>query len=472
MMRPSYQRGGTSAAPALTALAPPWGKPHNAGMPDSGDPPASAALPRAAAGGDRDRNAAVVAAVATAVGLMAGSLPTDGFAGPVLRLLGEASGVSRVYLFEFQRKADGRYLVTQRYEWVGPGVSPQIGNPDLQGLDLIEAGFSRWQEELLRGEPIVGEIADFPASERPILEAQQILSLLVQPVFAGARIHGMIGFDACSPRAPWDRFEISVLRIAAQAWGAAVLREERDAQLRHMQRMEAMGRMAGGVAHDFNNVLSVVGGAVEALQDHRAAPTPADHERYGRILRHALDQGRGLTRRLLDFSRPGSGQVREVDLGEMISRALPMLRQAAGSRVHVELVRAPAPRVRIDPVQGEQVLLNLVINARDAMPEGGRVRLEVGPDPAATEAEPGGTLLRVSDTGPGIPPAFRERIFEPFFTTKAERGGTGLGLSTAYAIITAHGGTIRLGPAGGGAEFLLVLPAAGPASGRPARAAG
>jgi two-component system NtrC family sensor kinase len=110
------------------------------------------------------------------------------------------------------------------------------------------------------------------------------------------------------------------------------------------------------------------------------------------------------------------------------------------------------------------------------MPKGGRVRLEVGPDPGAT-AEPAGaggrTLLRVTDNGPGIPPALRDQIFEPFFTTKAARGGTGLGLSTAYAIITAHGGTLRLGPAGGtGAEFLISLPAAGPARPRRARAAG
>lgn len=445
-------------------------------MPPAGAPPSPPPGADPAKAPPRDRREAVVAAVATAVGLMAGTLPKREFAGPVLRLLGEASGVSRVYLFDFQRKADGRYLVTQRYEWTAPGISPQIDNPDLQGLDMIDAGFGRWQEILLRGEPVVGEIAEFPPSERPVLEAQQILSLLVQPVFAGNRIHGMIGFDACTPRAPWESFEISVLRIAAQAWGAAVLREEHDAQLRHMQRMEAMGRMAGGVAHDFNNVLSVVGGAVEALQGNGAAPVPTANDRYGRILRHALDQGRGLTRRLLDFSRPDSGQARELDLGEMVTRALPLLRQAAGSQVRVELGRTPAPRVRIDPVQCEQVLLNLVINARDAMPKGGRVRLEVGPDPGAT-AEPAGaggrTLLRVTDNGPGIPPTLRDQIFEPFFTTKAARGGTGLGLSTAYAIITAHGGTLRLGPAGGtGAEFLISLPAAGPARPRRARAAG
>ena len=445
-------------------------------MPAAGAPPSPPPGADPAKAPPRDRREAVVAAVATAVGLMAGTLPTREFAGPVLRLLGEASGVSRVYLFDFQRKADGRYLVTQRYEWTAPGISPQIDNPDLQGLDLIEAGFGRWQEVLLRGDPVVGEIAEFPLSERPVLEAQQILSLLVQPVFAGVRIHGMIGFDACAPRERWDGFEVSVLRIAAQAWGAAVLREEHDAQLRHMQRMEAMGRMAGGVAHDFNNVLSVVGGAVEALQGNGAAPVPTANDRYGRILRHALDQGRGLTRRLLDFSRPDSGQARELDLGEMVARALPLLRQAAGSQVRVELGRIPAPRVRIDPVQCEQVLLNLVINARDAMPKGGRVRLEVGPDPGSTAVPAGAserTLLRVTDNGPGIPPALREQIFEPFFTTKAERGGTGLGLSTAYAIITAHGGTLRLGPAGGtGAEFLISLPAAGPARPRRARAAG
>ncbi|MBM3841801.1 MAG: GAF domain-containing protein [Verrucomicrobia bacterium] len=431
-------------------------------MPDPGEPSAAVPVPQPAAN-PRDRSEAVVAAVATAVGLMTGSLQTREFAGPVLRLLGEASGVSRAYLFEFQRKADGRYLVTQRYEWTAPGISAQIDNPDLQGLDLIDAGYGRWQETLLRGEPIFGEIAEFPPSERPILEAQQILSLLVQPIFAGARIHGMIGFDACSPRAPWDRFEVSVLRIAAQAWGAAVLREERDAQLRHMQRMEAMGRMAGGVAHDFNNVLTVVGGAVEALQGEAAGPAPSGGDRYGRILRQALDQGRGLTRRLLEFSRPGAGQARELDLGEAVARAVPLLRQAAGSRVRVEVERAPAPRVRIDPVQLEQVLLNLVINSRDAMAEGGRVRVEVGPGPAARAAGGAGVAqLRVTDNGPGIPEELRDRVFEPFFTTKAERGGTGLGLSTVYAIVTSHGGTIALGPGtGGGAEFLISLPAAG-----------
>lgn len=431
-------------------------------MPDPGEPSAPGPVPQPAAANPTDRSEAVVAAVATAVGLMTGSLPTHEFAGPVLRLLGEASGVSRVYLFEFQRKADGRYTVTQRHEWTAPGISAQIDNPELQGLDLFAAGYGRWQEELLRGEPILGEIAEFPPAERPLLEAQQILSLLVQPVFAGARIHGMIGFDACSPRAPWDRFEVSVLRIAAQAWGAAVLREERDAQLRHMQRMEAMGRMAGGVAHDFNNVLAVVGGAVEGLQGDPAARGGGGGDRYGRILRQALDQGRGLTRRLLEFSRPGGGQARELDLGEAVARAVPLLRQAAGSRVRVELERAPAPRVRIDPIQLEQVLLNLVINARDAMAGGGRVRVEVGPSP---DALPGGgagaTLLRVTDTGPGIPDELRERVFEPFFTTKGERGGTGLGLSTVYAIVTGHGGTIALGPGGGGAEFLISLPAAG-----------
>lgn len=405
----------------------------------------------------------MVAAVATAVGLMAGSLPVREFADAVLRLLGEASGVSRVYMFDFQRKADGRYLVTQRHEWTAPSVSAQLDNPDLQGLDMIDAGFGRWQEILLRGDPVVGEIAEFPPSERPLLEAQQIRSLLAQPIFAGARIHGFIGFDACSPRKPWDSFEVSVLRIAAQAWGSAVLREEREAQLRHMQRMEAMGRMAGGVAHDFNNVLTVVGGAVEALQAEPAAPVRATDERYGRILRQALDQGRGLTRRLLEFSRPGNGQARELDLGEAMARALPLLRQAAGSQVRVDLESLPAPRVRIDPVQLEQVLLNLVINARDAMAEGGRVRFEVGPDPAARpRGADGAVLLRVTDTGPGIPEELRERIFEPFFTTKAERGGTGLGLSTVYAIVKAHGGTITLGPVGpGGAQFLISLPAAG-----------
>jgi len=189
----------------------------------------------------------------------------------LLHITGEATGVSRVYIFEIRRDATGVLCGYQTFEWAAPGVSPQIDNPNLQGIPFEVAGFGRWLAAFERDEPIFGDIADFPPEEQPILESQQILSLLVQPIRAGRHLWGMIGFDACARPQRWERVEVDALRIAAVAFGAAVQREEREAQLQQLQRLEALGRMAGGVAHDFNNVLAVASGATEMLAGELSA---------------------------------------------------------------------------------------------------------------------------------------------------------------------------------------------------------
>ena len=415
------------------------------------------------------RRDAILDAVARCAELMAGSRPHAEFADEALRILGEATGVSRVYVFELKRFTAGKEVVSQRYEWAAPSVEPQIDNPDLQSVDMVDAGYARWLELLHEGKPVVGDIAQFPASERPMLEAQEILSLLAQPVFVGSRLWGFMGFDACARQQSWEKVEVDALRIAAFAFGASIQRQERDQQIVQMQRLEAMGRMAGGIAHDFNNVLLVLSGSLEAMRDEAAQAGVASSGflSYAEVADTALAQGQRLTRRLLEFSRQRLGTPVDVDVRQAVERIAPLLRQAVGSGCRMDIRCAEGtPQVRIDPVQVEQILLNLVVNARDAMPAGGTVRIEV--DTIDTTHAPAADIdlaagvfvrLRVTDTGIGIPEELHGRIFEPFFTTKADKGGTGLGLSTVYAIVTGCGGRVFAhNGKHGGAEFVVCLP--------------
>jgi signal transduction histidine kinase len=388
----------------------------------------------------------------------------------LLHITGEATGVSRVYIFEIRRDPEGVLSGYQTFEWVAAGVLPQIDNPDLQGIPFEAAGFGRWLAAFERDEPIFGDIADFPPEEQPILEAQQILSLLVQPIRAGRHLWGMIGFDACARPQRWERVEVNALRIAAVAFGAAVQREEREALLQQMQRLEALGRMAGGVAHDFNNVLAVASGATEMLGGELGARGVLDKDSQELLdaLQQALAQGAGLTRRLLQFSRQRQGQPRDVEVFEALRTATPLLRQILGHAIALELRGSSGvPPIHIDPVELEQVMLNLVVNARDAMASEGKLTIEVGrldatEDHGGADGLPPGRWVRISvrDTGCGMSAEVRERIFEPFFTTKSADRGTGLGLSTVFAIVHGQGGRIAVATnPGEGSEFRLYFPA-------------
>ena len=241
-------------------------------------------------------------------------------------------------------------------------------------------------------------------------------------------------------------------------------RKRLEEQLRQAQKMEAIGRLAGGVAHDFNNLLTAINGYAELLLSGISPDNPLRHE-VEAILR-AGERAAKLTQQLLAFSRRQVMEMRVVSLNQILEGLATMLRRIIGEDIDL-LVRPAAnlSNVRVDSAQMEQAVVNLVVNSRDAMPDGGELVLEtdnVELDKAYTldhaEVTPGSYVrLSVSDTGEGIPPEVQKHLFEPFFTTK--EGGTGLGLATVYGIIKQFGGHVQVySEAGQGTTFHLYLP--------------
>jgi len=236
-------------------------------------------------------------------------------------------------------------------------------------------------------------------------------------------------------------------------------------QFLQAQKMEAVGRLAGGIAHDFNNLLTAIIGYNELLLMSLDEADPL--RRCAEEVRRAAERATNLTRQLLAFSRKQKLRPRVIDLNAVVLEMEKMIRRLIGD--DVELITTPAPEAacaKADPTQIEQVLVNLAVNARDAMPQGGRLSIELhavaidedeknAHDLAAGEH----VLLRVSDTGTGMSEEVRKRLFEPFFTTKEEGKGTGLGLATCYGIVQQSGGKIVCeSKPGAGATFFIYLP--------------
>jgi len=237
-------------------------------------------------------------------------------------------------------------------------------------------------------------------------------------------------------------------------------------QLIQAEKLVSIGQLAGGVAHDFNNLLTVILGRCDLLLTRSPLEEPV--RRGIDLISKTGQRAVTLTRQLLAFSRKQVLEPRVLDLNAVVPETAKMLERLIGE--HIELVFRPAPdlgRVRVDPGQIEQVLMNLVVNARDAMPEGGRLTIEtanveLGEDYVRGHvgAQPGAhVMLAVSDTGTGMDAATRARVFEPFFTTKAPGKGTGLGLAMVYGIVTQSGGSIWVdSEPGRGTTFKIYLP--------------
>lgn len=387
-----------------------------------------------------------------------------------LRLLGEAVRANRAYYFESHRDENGVLLASQKAEWtIAPEKDGETGpqqNELLQNVPWIEAGMNRWLQLMQDGLPVYGLVEDFPESEQQLLRAQGIRSLVAMPVQVRDELQGFVGFDDCEQLRDWSAVELDALLAAGTALGAAIERLQLERQLRFAQKMEAVGRLAAGVAHDFNNTLQSIGAYASLARAKVGGGHPAESD-LDQVLQ-AVDRAHGVTRQLLSFSREQKTHVEPLDINAACLEANKLAAPILGHSIRVvHDFHSPAPTALADATLVSQVLLNLCLNARDAMPGGGELtisttirRLPRGQLEPTAELSPGEyAVISVRDTGHGIPESLQDRIFEPFFTTKPAERGTGLGLSVAYGGIRHLGGLIDLeSPPGKGAVFHVYLP--------------
>jgi signal transduction histidine kinase/CheY-like chemotaxis protein len=322
-------------------------------------------------------------------------------------------------------------------------------------------------------------IPDVPAEQDPRLHPRNrcitsgYKSVALVPIRTGKEVVGLLQFNDRQP----GRFSpesILFLESIAASIGIAIARRKAEEQQRLLhdqlvqaQKMESIGRLAGGVAHDFNNSLYCVAGFSEIILEKLDAQSPlrSDVEQIQRAAYQAAD----VTKQLLAFSRKQVLQIRPTDLDGLIVSQQKMLHRIIGEDIRIELdLKAASALAIVDPSQFQQVLMNLCVNARDAMPQGGPLKIEskvvkVPPGVEAPAIMAGASAIRVSviDKGVGMPPEMVDRIFEPFFTTKELGKGTGLGLSVVQGIVKQHGGWIEVASKpGAGTRFDIYLPCA------------
>ncbi|KSB91903.1 hybrid sensor histidine kinase/response regulator [Caulobacter vibrioides] len=240
-----------------------------------------------------------------------------------------------------------------------------------------------------------------------------------------------------------------------------------EAALRQSQKMEAVGQLTGGIAHDFNNMLTGVIGALDMVRRKRASGRDADTDRYLETALTSAHRAAGLTHRLLAFSRRQSLDPHALDINALVSSLQDLIRRTVTEQISVDIDLGAAEAAVADANQLESAILNLAINARDAMPEGGRLTIstsvaELDADMAPEDARPGRyVVVAVADTGVGMPAEVLDKVFDPFFTTKPIGQGTGLGLSMVYGFARQSGGSVRIqSRVGEGTSVKIYLPAA------------
>jgi|JI6StandDraft_1071083.scaffolds.fasta_scaffold00262_16 signal transduction histidine kinase len=355
-----------------------------------------------------------------------------------LELLPDAAALGRAV-----RDADGR-VVDMRLVWINHAARARQPDPDaaIGGLcstlwpQMVRHGsFQRCMDVLTTGEPAAGELHWTEADS-------------FQPAY----------YDYRATRVG-EELLLWVLHDSSARLRKTLDHQARldalQSQLLQAQKLEVIGHLAAGVAHDFSNILTVINAACDVLEcDLQGTPSgPLVAE-----IAEASERAAALTRQLLAFSRPRALALVDLDLNDLVRGAERMLGRLLGSHVQLDLQLGPELwTVQVDRGLLEQVLLNLAINARDAMPTGGALRIETANERDAAAAA--WVRLSVIDAGQGMPPEVAARIFEPFFTTKPASRGTGLGLATVQRVVDGLGGRIRVDSAPGkGTRFDILLP--------------
>jgi PAS domain S-box-containing protein len=377
-----------------------------------------------------------------------------------------AAAHARIELYA--RQLEGKVRASEeKYRTLMEQANDAIVISDERGI-VLEANRGA---EILFGRP-VSEIIARPISDFVVPERLELFEELRRKLSAeGSTRTDELDFQRSDGSAVFVDAAVSLVELAGQRLQFAILRDITDRkrlerQFRQAQKMEAVGRLAGGIAHDFNNILTAILGYGELM----AGGLPADHALQDEVreVRKAAEHAAALTNQLLAFSRQQVLLPEVLDLNAVVTEMEKMLRRLIGEDVALFTKCASSlGRVKADRGQIEQVLMNLVVNARDAMPKGGKLTLETSDvvldesyarDHAGVQPGPW-VMLAVSDTGVGMDEATLARMFEPFFTTKEKGKGTGLGLATVYGIVKQSGGYVWVySEPGKGTTFKIYLP--------------
>ncbi len=376
----------------------------------------------------------------------------------ICRIAGQGTDVSRTYVFE-NFEANTRCCNT--VEWVNHGIDPV--KDELQDVPYNTIRY--WQVALERGEIIrADDINTLPPDVVEILSWQDIRSILVVPLFVFDEWAGFLGFDVCGSTRKWRDEDVSALQTIGRLVSSTMEKRELEQQLVHSERLSAVGTLAAGVAHEYNNLHAGIMGLIElTMEEQDLGETP--RRDLTRVLA-LIERGVELTRRLLSVARQDSAEE-SVDLRSVVTDTVALTNKsmrAAGITVNFAC-SSVSPWVLGSRADLGQVLLNLILNAVEALQETEEryidIHLRDGPSNRVQ--------LDVLDTGPGVSKAAQKRLFEPFFTTKGKLGGgsresTGLGLSISSRIAVQHGGTLTVrNRVGAGAHFRLELPVTNPA---------
>jgi signal transduction histidine kinase/CheY-like chemotaxis protein len=392
------------------------------------------------------------------------ALGMDVLINQALARMGELTGTDRAYLFSSDSE---RRSFTNTHEWTAPGIVPVIHM-------LIDVPWDSAPESaklLNAGSPVViPSVAELPVGhpERELLESQDIRSMLLIPVMQGEALIGFVGFDAVNSERNWSFAEVHFLQVFASLMLSAIERDRAHAEMMAARQREMIGHLASGVAHDFNNLLGVIDANLHYL--HEALTRPGVDPEFTQILEEthsALGQAKVVTSGMLSLSRGGGFATERVDVEVAITDLVRIVRQVLPPEIRLTLEVESNLAVRSNGGFLQAVLLNLVLNARDAMPGGGTLNISaasvqrVGSGAVTLGvAGPGDPVqLRVTDTGCGMDDETLGRLFEPLFSTKAQQRGHGLGLFMVHEFVLRSGVRLEIDSrVGEGSEFRLLLP--------------
>lgn len=385
-----------------------------------------------------------------------------------LEKIGRFVGADRLYIFAYNFK---KQICTNTHEWCAPGIEPQIDNLQETPFDLVQD----WVDANQQGRAIhIPDVLALPSCGiREVLEPQGIKTLLAIPLIHPGACIGFVGFDWVRDYHTVDDQEYRILEVFAQMLTNITLRKQADREMNYLRtqllnssKLDAMGRMASGVAHDFGNLLTVIHSHNRLAMGKIPKDNPAIP--HLKEIETVAERSSELTRRLMAFARKQPVIPTVIKLNARISETLPMLQHLTTRKI--PLLWKPGDNVwpvRMDNSQLVQVLTNLCVNARDAIQKSGQIKIKTYNiqrtppiNAAISHIDPRDyAVISVTDNGCGMDKDTLDQIFDPFFTTKTPDKGTGLGLPTIYSIVTQSGGFLEVtSEPGKGSTFCVYLP--------------